>query len=181
MVTLAVGSVTASPAGASAAPQPSQTGAVAAADGPFHIYNRNSVNHGVNNCLAVPGASTGNVGLNQYWPCRYIDQWWYLEHRFTSGGIPYYYVRNVNSNMCMSVPAASLQPSLQVNQYPCGGYIDQYWGMIHLGNLNYAFRRYNTNLCLSVPGASTRPSEIVNQYPCGYYPDQYWYLSTSDG
>jgi hypothetical protein len=95
-------------------------------------------------------------------------------------------VINGNSGLCMSVPGATLQPGVQVNQYTCGpgsGYTDQDWGFEDQDNGLYALVRYNTspthNLCLSVPSAGIQPGTIVNQWVRGPYSDQYWFLSTT--
>jgi hypothetical protein len=142
-------------------------------------------------CLSVPGASkTGAVGVNQYYcgpgnGTHYPDQYW----MFIATGDTYdddmevYEIVNQNSGDCLSVPGASTAQAVQINQYPCGGYPDQYWAVgeafdFWTDESAQEIVNVNSGLCMSVPGASTAATAIVNQYPCGAYPDQYWWVQT---
>ncbi|MFE7591756.1 RICIN domain-containing protein [Kitasatospora sp. NPDC057512] len=102
-------------------------------------------------------------------------------HAVTGSAVTFH---NVNSNLCLSVPAASTGFEY-LNQFNCGGYPDQYWdileGAVWKGATYYKIVNRNSGLCLSVDKASKADLARVTQYPCGtpLYPDQYWAFGDS--
>ena len=151
-------------------------------------YYSDIINAKSNLCLSVPGASKATaVDLNQYYcgngdGTDYPDQDWTL---YLNNGGSTFVIVNDNSGLCMSVPGASTAATTDVNQYPCGLYQDQYWGLTevydsHIGGYAWEIQNEHSGLCLSVPGASTAATAHVNQYPCGLYPDQYWEIGGLD-
>ncbi|WP_426363807.1 RICIN domain-containing protein [Streptomyces sp. E-08] len=131
-------------------------------------------------CLAVPGASTAVVDLNQFACGSYADHFWRLRSAGEDGaGRARYRIVNDNSGYCAAVPGASRDTAVNVNQYPCGDYPDHFWRVEYqkrdtAGRALYRIVNVNSGLCLAVPGASTRQTAPVNQFPCGPYPDHFW-------
>ncbi|MER6096575.1 RICIN domain-containing protein [Streptomyces sp. NPDC001728] len=90
-------------------------------------------------------------------------------------------MKNMNSGRCLSVPAAATGFEY-LNQFSCGGYVDQYWYRQYVetdanGLAWYKIVNRHSGLCLSVDGASKDDYAWITQYPCGQpkpYPDQYW-------
>ena len=90
---------------------------------------------------------------------------------------------NGNSGYCLSVPGASKGTAVGVNQYPCGGFVDQFWTLHYVPSGpfagSYTITNDNSGLCLSVPGANFTQYVQLNQYPCGSptpFIDQYWLI-----
>ncbi|MER5203966.1 RICIN domain-containing protein [Streptomyces sp. NPDC002825] len=131
-------------------------------------------------CLAVPGASTAVVDLNQFGCGPYADHFWHLRSAGADGsGRARYRIVNGNSGYCAAVPGASKASAVNVNQYPCGDYPDHLWRVEYqkrdtAGRPLYRIVNANSGLCLAVPGASTQETAPVNQYPCGPYADHFW-------
>ncbi|WP_188270254.1 MULTISPECIES: RICIN domain-containing protein [unclassified Streptomyces] len=142
---------------------------------PVRIVNGNS---GL--CLAVPGASTGVVDLDQFGCGDHPDHHWRLTAAGTDDtGRTRYRIVNGNSGHCAAVPGASKATAVHVNQFPCGDYPDHYWRIAYEkrdpdGNPLYRIVNANSGLCLAVPGAATYETAPVNQYPCGPYADHFW-------
>ncbi|MFJ7156297.1 RICIN domain-containing protein [Streptomyces sp. NPDC101118] len=134
-----------------------------------HIKNGNS-----GQCLAVPGGSTeAGKGLIQ-WGCgNWNDHYWSFQYGFTSGGIAYYRLENLNSHQCLAVPGGSKTAGTQVIQWPCGTWNDHYWGVQYTSG-GTRLVNYNSGQCLAIPGASTTQGEKVIQWPCGTWRDHYW-------
>ena len=143
-----------------------------------------NVNSGL--CLSVPGASKASAAPVDQWACGpngdghlYPDQEWTTEDDPNGNG---FYIVNVNSGECLSVPGASKTPGVDVNLFACSpSYPDQDWGLeFSDGGLTETLVNVNSGLCLSVPGASTNQGVDVNLWACGpngsgaLYPDQYW-------
>ncbi|XQE78119.1 RICIN domain-containing protein [Streptomyces microflavus] len=89
-------------------------------------------------------------------------------------------IYNMNSNKCLSVPAAS-QGFEYLNQFSCGIYPDQTWTRdwvaVWGGTTWYKIVNDNSGLCLSVDKASQEDYARATQFPCGspsLHPDQYW-------
>lgn len=164
-----------------ATPQPSADGIGEQAQGipvggPVRIVNRNS-----GFCLAVPGASTEVVDLNQFACGNYPDHFWRLEPVGRGAG-SLYRVVNDNSGFCAAVPAADKASGVVVNQYPCGDYPDHLWrldrdGADEAGRSLYRIANDNSGLCMTVAGADTRQAAAVVQAPCGSRPERQWRLT----
>ncbi|MFE1555197.1 RICIN domain-containing protein [Streptomyces sp. NPDC058734] len=144
---------------------------------PVRIVNRNS-----GFCLAVPGASTEVVALNQFGCGNFPDHFWRVEPWGRGGAGPVYRVVNDNSGFCAAVPAADRAAGVVVNQFPCGDYPDHLWrldrdGSDDSGRPLYRVVNDNSGLCLTVAGADTRQAAAVVQAPCGSRPERQWRLT----
>lgn len=144
---------------------------------PARIVNRNS-----GFCLAVPGASTDVVALNQFGCGNFPDHFWRVEPWGRGGAGPVYRVVNDNSGFCAAVPAADKAAGVVVNQFPCGDYPDHLWrldrdGSDDSGRPLYRVVNDNSGLCLTVAGADTRQAAAVVQAPCGSRPERQWRLT----
>jgi len=142
-----------------------------------------NVNSGL--CLSVPGASRASAAPVDQWECGpngdydlYPDQEWEAEVDPNGGG---YYIVNINSGECLSVPGASKTPGVDVNLFACNSaYPDQDWQYFNLSDGTQEILNANSGLCLSVPGASKNGGVDVNLWTCGpngdgdLYPDQHW-------
>ncbi|MGC0334698.1 hypothetical protein RKD23_007688 [Streptomyces sp. SAI-170] len=135
-----------------------------------HVINVNS-----NQCLSVPGGSTtAGTGLAQ-WPCgSWNDHYWSFQYAFSSGGVNYYRLENLNSHQCLAVPGGSTTAGTQVIQWPCGTWRDHYWGVRNT-SAGSQLVNYNSGQCLAVAGGSTAAGAKVIQWPCGTWRDHYWY------
>ncbi|MFD4245819.1 RICIN domain-containing protein [Streptomyces sp. NPDC058525] len=159
------------------APRPSATTVQGVPVGvPVRIVNRNS-----GMCLAVPGASTGIIALNQFGCGNFPDHFWRLEP-WERGAGPLYRIVNDNSGFCAAVPAADKASGVIVNQYPCGDHPDHLWrldrdGADEAGQALYRIVNDNSGLCLTVAGADTRQAAAVVQAPCGSMPERQWRLA----
>ncbi|GAA4899445.1 RICIN domain-containing protein [Streptomyces coeruleoprunus] len=134
-----------------------------------HIVNRNS-----GQCLAVPGGSTQQgTGLIQ-WGCgSWNDHYWTFRYAFSSGGLNYYQLENLNSHQCLAVPGASTQQGTQVIQWPCGTWKDHYWGVRPTSN-GAQLVNWNSRQCLAIEGGSLTAGAKAIQWPCGTWRDHYW-------
>ncbi|WP_329391612.1 RICIN domain-containing protein (plasmid) [Streptomyces sp. NBC_01351] len=143
---------------------------------PVRIVNRNS---GL--CLAVPGASTEVIDLNQFGCGNFPDHFWRLEP-WGRGAGTLYRVVNDNSGLCAAVPAANKASGVVVNQFPCGDYPDHLWrldrdGADEAGRPQYRIVNDNSGLCMTIAGADTRQTAAVVQLPCGSRPERQWRLT----
>ncbi|SED40438.1 Ricin-type beta-trefoil lectin domain-like [Streptomyces sp. TLI_105] len=131
-------------------------------------------------CLAVPGASTEVVDLNQFGCGPYADHFWRLQAAGTDGaGRTRYRIVNGNSGYCAAVPGASKDAAVHVNQFPCGDYPDHFWRVEYQkrdsgGRPLHRIVNANSGLCLAVPGAAAHETAPVDQGPCGPYADRLW-------
>ncbi|MFJ9433586.1 RICIN domain-containing protein [Streptomyces sp. NPDC101490] len=138
------------------------------------------VNHHSGLCLAVPGAATGVVGLNQFGCGPYPDHLWRLmPSGRDAAGRPLHRIVNGNSGLCAAVPAGSRKAAAEVDQYPCGAYLDHLWRFAYergdtAGRPLFRVVNGNSGMCLAVPGGSRRETAPVNQFPCGPYDDHLW-------
>ncbi|MFJ2788989.1 MULTISPECIES: RICIN domain-containing protein [unclassified Streptomyces] len=138
------------------------------------------VNHRSGLCLAVPGAATGVVRLNQFGCGPYPDHLWRLmpEGR-DAAGRPLHRIVNGYSGLCAAVPAGSRKAAAEVDQYPCGAHLDHLWRFAYergdtAGRPLFRVVNGNSGMCLAVPGGSRRETAPVNQFPCGPYDDHLW-------
>ncbi|MEV7526177.1 RICIN domain-containing protein [Streptomyces sp. NPDC091371] len=162
-------------------PQPSATGigeqgTRIPAGVPVRIVNQNS-----GFCLAVPGASTEVVALNQFGCGNFPDHFWRIEP-WGRNVKPLYRVVNDNSGLCAAVPAADRASGVVVNQFPCGDYPDHLWrldrdGADEAGRPLYRIVNDNSGLCLAVAGADTRQTAAIVQASCGSQPERQWRLT----
>ncbi|MCX4633339.1 RICIN domain-containing protein [Streptomyces sp. NBC_01443] len=147
-------------------------------DAPVRIVNRNS---GL--CLAVPGASTEVVDLNQFGCGNHPDHYWRIEPWGQGPAGPVYRIANDNSGLCAAVPAANKAAGVTVNQFPCGDYPDHLWRVAPesardpSGRVLYRLVNDNSGLCLSVARTDTEQTAPVVQSPCAGRPEQQWRLT----
>ncbi|MFJ6013703.1 RICIN domain-containing protein [Streptomyces sp. NPDC092952] len=146
--------------------------------GYHHIVNRRS---GL--CLAVPGGSQAPAEqLNQFTCGAWADHFWNVEYKFKDSNLDrWYYIKNKNSDMCLSVDAARTESNAPVTQYPCGGHPDQYWkisgwefrenGQLISGE---ALINWNSGLCMAPLGGSSANTAPIIQTSCASASDRIW-------
>ncbi|MER6914512.1 RICIN domain-containing protein [Streptomyces sp. NPDC000594] len=166
---------------ATAAPVPERPDTPAAAVSPTvqkfdtrAVYQRVR-NFGTHLCLAVPGGSLEEGKQLIQWPCGpWNDHYWAFENAFTSGGLQYVRIRNLNSGQCLAVPGGSTAAGTTVIQWPCGTWRDHYWGL-RVSSSGTQLVNYNSGQCLGIPGNDPNAGVRVFQWPCGPWPDHYWF------
>lgn len=90
-----------------------------------------------------------------------------------------YYIKNYNSEKCLTVNGASVANGAVVNQYTCVGARNQWWELTFEDDLWFRFRNWNSTLCLSVAGASTLNGAKLIQWTCNGRLDQKFYAKLS--
>ncbi|MEV4752506.1 fibronectin type III domain-containing protein [Streptosporangium sp. NPDC049248] len=88
---------------------------------------------------------------------------------------------NINSGLCLDVPASSQADGIKLQQWECNGAAGQNWTFTGTGDGFYTLKNVNSGKCLDVPYASPDPGTQLQQVVCNDADAQSWQVLELSG
>lgn len=130
------------------------------------------VNKGSGMCMNIPGGNTDSGAPVTQYPCGdWLDHKW----RWDQVDGDWHWLRNVNSNLCLSLPyPGDSTPGDQLLQRPCTDSSDREWRSVRQPDVRYQIVNRFDGQCVGVAGGSKLANAAVIQWPCGAFDDHFW-------
>jgi hypothetical protein len=127
------------------------------------------VNKGSEKCMNIPGGSTAEgAGVTQFTCGTWNDHYWSFDEINTN----LYWIRNGNSNLCLSITSESRGE--QLAQRTCIADHKRAWRFNIFPDGRFQMINSFTGMCIGVAGGSTLNNAAVIQWPCGAWADHAW-------
>ena len=128
------------------------------------------VNKGSEKCMNIPGGSTvKGEAVTQFTCGTWRDHYWTFDQFVNSS---FYWIRNANSNLCLSVTSESRGE--QLAQRPCTDDQKRAWRFNIFPDGRFQMINEWTGMCIGVAGGSQLDNAAVIQWPCGSWADHWW-------
>ncbi len=124
-------------------------------------------------CLDIPGYSSKDVHVQQYWCNGGANQQFYFDS-YPEDGMVVQLKSDSNESRCMDVPGSSRNPRVKLQTYGCHNDPNQLFRFVRRANGLYTIQPVHASFigyknggqCLDIPNGVTQPGTRIQQYGC---------------